>query len=341
MCSHAFALASSVVASTSTPVSSALNHPAHSSSRASCFALRAARASVAICLHATAKPSRAAEKSDGTPVTAADFAAQARVASLMQDMLPLDSLVAEETLAGFDQLPSAIRDDVCVFAQMPLHAVRNAIAFCQRENRDTGSASDGGRLWTLDPIDGSLGLILGSGYSVGIARLPTAAHLIPDVAALALPHRHCILLANEDGLRVHPISLQGDSAIVNDRGCDKERRWHFSPASKAVALPGLPPATSLCCGSLIKYGEVALGYADALVQAMPSGRAHVWDHAAGIATVVAAGGQVTDLRLGGNGQVLFDDCFVTIDNTKGPGGIVASGCGVDHDKYCNAARRVL
>jgi 3'-phosphoadenosine 5'-phosphosulfate (PAPS) 3'-phosphatase len=319
-------------------VHTSFNTPARSSTRASRFALRAAHAGAAICLRAVAKPMASANKTDCTPVTAADYAAQVRIAALLRDMLPGDVLIAEESLEGFNSLPASIRDDVCSLARMPSSAVRDTLSLCMGPDKLVLDCSRVcGRVWTCDPVDGSAGLKASKSYAVGIARLSLVPHLPPDTAALALPHHHSILLADQCGMRVYPVRLLGERAAINHTS--RRRPWHFSPAAKTVPFPELPPATTLCCGSLIKYGEVALGNSDALVQFLPSGRAHVHDHAAGIAAVLASGGRVTDLD--GCSLLSFDNCFVSVNTRRGVGGIVASGQGVDHTLYCSAARRAL
>jgi 3'(2'), 5'-bisphosphate nucleotidase len=52
-----------------------------------------------------------------------------------------------------------------------------------------------------------------------------------------------------------------------------------------------------CCGSLIKYAAVALGYASAYVEHPVKDKQElkVWDHAAGVICVEQAGGKVTDI----------------------------------------------
>jgi 3'(2'), 5'-bisphosphate nucleotidase len=316
------------------------------SGAASCparFALRAARVGAVICSRAAGAVVHVENKTDGSPVTAVDYAVQARVGSLLNVAFPLDVLIGEESLRAFDALPESQKIQAARLAGMDLGSMRSALgqeACCLRSALDW--RDERGRTWTLDPCDGTKGLVSRQSYAVGVARSAATPTLSPDVAALALPLRQVILVAMDEELTIyslagHPASLP--ECPTNPTG--SEKRWHFSPASDPIVLRNLPPPAPLCCGSLVKYGEVALGCSEALVQALPSREAHIWDHAAGITAVIAAGGRVTDLR---GAPVLF-----AADNSEHPlatltvraPGIVATAKGVDHERYCALAREAI
>jgi 3'(2'), 5'-bisphosphate nucleotidase len=65
-------------------------------------------------------------------------------------------------------------------------------------------------------------------------------------------------------------------------------RSHLDPATKAY-LAGVTQASSVSCGSSIKFCRIAEGTADLYPRLAPT---HDWDVAAGHAIVVAAGGEV-------------------------------------------------
>jgi 3'(2'), 5'-bisphosphate nucleotidase len=282
----------------------------------------------------------AGDKADGSPVTRVDYAVQARIANLLSVAFPADVLIGEETLQAFDSLPEHLQNEASLLARLSLARMRAALG---PKNIDPSVSRparfDCDRTWTLDPCDGTKGLISGESYAIGIARLSREPELSPDVAALTLPRRKIVLIVQNGQLAMYGL---GDSSVLMPVPSSKStEQWHFSPASSPISLHGLPPPTPLCCGSLVKYGEVALGCAQGLVQSLPSRKAHVWDHAAGIAAVLASGGCVTDLH---GAPVLFGtfrgDRPGSALSVCSPG-IIATARGVDHEKFCALARNSL
>lgn len=325
----------------------------HLLSDAALFAVHAVRDGAVICRN----PSRVSvNKQDGTPVTSVDFAVQARVASLLQRELPADSLLSEEALHAFDQLDESAKNATAVLAGLSLQRIREVLAeprYPVCNTRTPGPLDHGSqqfsaaealqnqpRLWTLDPCDGTKGLISGDNYAIGLARLPTVMHSCPDVAALALPNHQLILVA--DAQTLYKFSFSGNHVICvcqpqSESSPDRSLRWHFSPASREIHIAGLPAPTPMCCGSLVKYAQVAIGASCALIQSLPECSAKLWDHCAGIAAVCAAGGTVTDLD--GN-RVYFQHNSRFELRVDAPG-VVATGPGVEHDYFCRAARTAL
>lgn len=336
------------------PVCASFKRPGEYTSPPAEVALSLSRSAVRICDQFAPSLSSGAGvlgKRDATPVTCADLAIQALVATRLRRE-GAGELIGEEEVADFDALPLDMQDLVVGLAGSGnVDAVRDALG---HSKYDPASSS---WLWTCDPIDGSKGLISGASYAVGIARFPGSTGA-PDVAALALPAADVdkILLVDGGILSIHPARYDcedqnGDEAfeVLSKRAANENVsapniggagvEWYFSPAKEVVRFRGLPPATPLCCGSLVKYGNVALGRGSALVQSLPSKEARVWDHAAGISAVLASGGRVTDLEgeplIFGRDEGCVESLFV-----KAPG-IVASAAGVDHQWFCSVARDSL
>lgn len=235
-------------------------------------------------------------KHDSSPVTALDFAIQGLIASA----LPTDvSLIAEEDQATFDSLPLTIQTHAATLADLSLPALRAALA------RTKGATS-----WICDPIDGTRGLLANLGYAIGLSQTSPG-----EVSALALPLRNLVLVTDKSTLSLFDLSGRPLPFV---RRPSPRTRWHFSPASLEVPLPPLPPPTELCCGSLVKYADVALGASKALVQALPSCRAAAWDHVAGISAVVASGGRVTDF-CGAEVRIVGGEVHVDAVSVRGVG----------------------
>jgi len=105
------------------------------------------------------------------------------------------------------------------------------------------------------------------------------------------------------------------------------------PMAAALAAAGPPPAVlPLCCGSLCKYGAVAVGAASAFIQHPVKGfpALKTWDHAAGVVCVQEAGGRVSDLH-GGGLPMSGARAFV-----PGGGGVAVTN-GATHDGLLAAA----
>jgi 3'-phosphoadenosine 5'-phosphosulfate (PAPS) 3'-phosphatase len=302
------------------------------------LALGAVQAGAAICERA-AREVRAGtgvrRKQDRSPVTTADYAIQA----LVSKRLP-GALVAEESLRDFDRLALPVRERVAELADLHIDTVRSALA-------RVGELGTAGEVWVLDPIDGTAGLLGGGSYAIGLARVLPSPGCASDVAALALPTRGIVLLVDEGEMHVCSCnSGDGELRQSQERTSSSDTlatcRWHFSPEKHTVAVTDLPRASPLCCGSLVKYGEVALGHSTAFIQALPKNRALSWDHLAGIAAVVASGGTVTDLAGGAieYGSTMEQARDVSLLYVEAPG-IVATARGVDHGTVCTLARNSL
>jgi 3'(2'), 5'-bisphosphate nucleotidase len=165
-------------------------------------------------------------KANASPVTAADFIVQAFLASRLARHFPDDPLVAEEDATALRAVTaSQVRGRVVeLVGQLLPRAELEAgqvLAWIDR-----GSGSCGHRFWTLDPIDGTKGLLRGSQYvialalvidgtvQIGILGCPrlsvTTAPASP--AAPADSPEHAVVAAVEDG-------AEGGVAIaVRDRG---------------------------------------------------------------------------------------------------------------------------
>ena len=111
--------------------------------------------------------SPALEKEDRSPVTVADFAAQALVARNLQVAFPDAEMVGEEDAASLredDTMRSRVTNFVAtVLEDTDEDQVLNWI--------DRGNADGHGTYWTLDPIDGTKGFLRGQQYCVALALI--------------------------------------------------------------------------------------------------------------------------------------------------------------------------
>ncbi|CAN8068287.1 unnamed protein product [Agarophyton chilense] len=285
-------------------------------------------------------------KSDQSPVTAVDVAIQGTLFRKLSEAFSDDMLIAEEDIAEL------ITDDTF------LDAVDQLVDFKLGNLSLDRSQKKGTRWWTLDPIDGTKGLLSGGDFAVGLALHHTKNRVgYPVLGSLMLPRQGVLLLANvlASKLEIIPLDslgLASSSQVLLDRSCAKSEQdttasphnqgtkdWHFSGGND-FSLEGQGPWKPLCCGSLVKYAAVAQGKAFALVQTLSHGFANSWDHAAGIAAVWASGGAVTD-EYGNDFAVGSDEDPRVVRLQQGSKAIVASARGRDHLNLCSKVRYSL
>jgi 3'(2'), 5'-bisphosphate nucleotidase len=196
-------------------------------------------------------------KTDGSPVTAADQAAEAVILQELKRLAPGIPIVSEE-----------------------------------REDQAQASATQDGTYFLVDPLDGTREFIAGRDeFAVNIALINLGAPLIGIIAAPVadLAWRGIVGRGAE---RITLTDRSGPTAIrTRPRPAQPVvmvSRSHLDAGTKAY-LAGMPHASSVTCGSSIKFCRVAEGTADFYPRLAPT---HDWDVAAGHALVLAAGGDV-------------------------------------------------
>ncbi len=206
------------------------------------------------------------EKTDGSPVTEADQAAEALISPVLRRLLPGVPVVAEEAAAA-GHLPTIDPD---------------------------------GRFWLVDPLDGTKEFINRNGdFTVNIALIERGVPLLGVVLAPVAGDLYTGIVGigatlTRPGTPERPIMAReapaGDWIAVGSRN-------HYDPAIEGPYLAKFPVTTRRSRGSSLKFGLVAEGAADIYPRIGPT---HEWDTAAGHAVLLAAGGRVENL----NGSVL-------------------------------------
>ena len=292
------------------------------------------------------------DKQDRSPVTIADFAAQALVCNILQQTFPNDPIVGEEDSSQLKQPESTdIRKQV-------VEHVNNALAQSADETTvmdwiDRGNA-DGStnRYWTLDPIDGTKGFLRGQQYAIALAliengQVVAGALACPNLpvtegsnqtgiimtAAIDTPSKQFSLTDNTNAQTITVADIRQPS---DARVCESVESGHSnqSDSAKIAQLLGIT-AQSVRLDSQAKYAVVARGQASIYLR-LPTRadyREKIWDHAAGLIVTQQAGGKVTDV----NGKPL--------DFTQGPTfkqnrGVIATN-GHIHDQVIEAVQKIL
>ncbi|HXG64531.1 MAG TPA: 3'(2'),5'-bisphosphate nucleotidase [Blastocatellia bacterium] len=249
------------------------------------------------------------DKSDRSPVTVADFGAQALVCRLIGDAFPEDAIVAEEDSQmlrepGSAEQMSALRH--FVNAQAGAADAETVCAWIDRGNGETGA-----RFWALDPIDGTKGFLRNDQYAVALALIERGSVQWGFLACPALPYRDSkgVVFVAQRGAGAHAFALDGEllgPVRVSELGDVKQARViksveasHTDSGVVSEFKTALNIASeTILMDSQAKYGAVASGQADIYLRLpnprRPDYRENIWDHAAGAIVVEEAGGKVTD-----------------------------------------------
>ncbi|KAJ5173322.1 3(2)-5-bisphosphate nucleotidase HAL2 [Penicillium capsulatum] len=278
-------------------------------------------------------------KDDKSPVTIGDFGAQALIIQAIRKNFPNDEIVAEEEA-------SSLREDKALGAEIwrlvkdikledaesdnllggPLSSEQSMLDIID-EGKSAGGAK--GRIWALDPIDGTKGFLRGGQYAVclglivdgdvkvgaiGTPNLPvddsaaidasTGAQQTADAAngvlfsavqdegATSRPLSNGALAASK------PISMRPVPNIAQAVFCEGVEAAHSAQGDNAAVAERLGiTAPSVRLDSQAKYCSIARGAGDIYLR-LPVKKDYqekIWDHAAGDIIVREAGGQVTDI----------------------------------------------
>ena len=293
-------------------------------------------------------------KKDKSPVTVADFAAQALVGCLLDQRYPNDPLVAEENSAHLREADNKENlNNVVRF-------VGRHLAYATPETVctwiDHGGQESARRFWTLDPIDGTKGFLRGDQYAVALALVVDGAVQVgvlgcPNLRDGYLPDHEgpgsLVVAVRDHGAWTTPLEEDGPlvqlhvSAVADGAKARLLRsvdagHTNTGRVAQLIEVLGVN-APPVLMDSQAKYSVMAAGQGDLLfrllTKAQPDYKEKIWDHAAGSLVIEEAGGRVTDLL--GN----------ALDFTQGRTlahnvGIVASN-GHLHDAALNALSEVF
>ncbi len=235
-----------------------------------CAALMEELTTIAACAAAAIRQCGAASlrhKADGSPVTAADHAAEAVILQGLERLAPGIPIVSEE-----------------------------------RSAEDQAEASQAETYFLVDPLDGTREFVAGRDeFTVNIALINRGAPLVGIIAAPAagVAWRGMVgrgaermALTDRSGRTAIHTRLRPAEPIV------MVSRSHLDAVTKAY-LAGVPQASAVTCGSSIKFCRIAEGSADLYPRLGPT---HDWDVAAGHALVLAARG---DVRAADGSQLVY------------------------------------
>jgi 3'(2'), 5'-bisphosphate nucleotidase len=299
-------------------------------------------------------------KGDKSPVTVGDYAAQALVCSMLRHAFPEDLVVGEEDSADL-RLESAsemrgriinlANEAVCAPLQDGDDAAWGIGPGARRSSEelldaiDRGNHNGGktGRMWTLDPIDGTKGFLRGEQYAVCLSLIIDAKvvlgvigcpNLRLDPAQPESP-KGCIFVAVK-GQGAEQYTLDGTSPkrilipqiTTSDLSFLESVEAAHSSHEFNARVSELLRITKdpVRMDSQAKYCCLARGEGGAYLR-MPTGVGYsekIWDHAPGHVLVEEAGGIISDSR----GQRLDFGLGRTLGENYG---VIAAGKSVHGD----------
>lgn len=316
-------------------------------------------------------------KDDKSPVTIGDFAAQALIIHAIRKNFPRDEIVGEEDASALreNQVLTSQIWELVREAKLEDQGAEEALGGpVENEERmlqaiDDGNSAGGatGRIWALDPIDGTKGFLRGGQYAVCLALIEDGNVKVGVLACPNLPVDDSAPLSadvGEEGAdragrgvmfsavtgsgamsrslgrgvlqKARPIRMKEVWDITRATFCESVDPGHSSHGDQAEIAKKLGITNpSVRMDSQAKYGSIARGAGDLYLRLPVSVtyQEKIWDHAAGDLIVREAGGTVTDAegeRLDfGRGRTL-----------KGHKGVVAAPKAV-HDQVLDAVKSVL
>jgi 3'(2'), 5'-bisphosphate nucleotidase len=215
---------------------------------------------------------RVTNKADGSPVSAADEAA---------DLLITKALRA---------LPHSL------IAPLPIISEEGV---AQGEGPPTLTAD----CWLVDPLDGTREFLSGSAeYTVNIALIRDYTPVLGVIYAPATGHLYAGMCSSSqpgqawyaDNTRRHPLQVSPPLDLAHPRLRVAASRSHGRGAELEHFLARLPIEERLYIGSSLKFCLIAAGKADLYVR---FGHTYAWDTAAGEAILKAAGGIIQPMGL--------------------------------------------
>jgi 3'(2'), 5'-bisphosphate nucleotidase len=254
------------------------------------------------------------QKDDRSPVTIADFGAQALVCQWLAESFPSDVIMAEEDAAELRKREhAALLDQVAHYVRrVEPNATRRAIC----NWIDIGGNTPAQRYWTLDPIDGTKGFLRNDQYAIALALIEDGQVKVGVLACPALP---LDMDAPMSSAGVMFVAVRGEGAYMTPLGggivtpirvaVNGTGRRFVESVEAAHGNQHLQEDIARVVGitqpalrmdSQAKYGSVARG--DAMLYLRlpspksPDYRENIWDHAAGSIIVEESGGRVTDMH---------------------------------------------
>ncbi|VEU20809.1 DEKNAAC101694 [Brettanomyces naardenensis] len=320
---------------------------------------------------------RGISKVDKSPVTVGDFGAQAVVINSILKNFPGDEIVGEEDsrLIKSQHLETSILKEISWVqekdskANEQLGKIETAEQLCDAVDKGNSEGGRSGRIWALDPIDGTKGFIRGDQYAVCLALIVDGVVQVGVIGCPNLPHDlrekdskiggiytairgHGSYFQDLSDDVTYPFNSKNRMKLHNEydisqsrvvEGVEKGHSSHELQALIKTKLGITQPSVNL--DSQVKYCAVAHGDAEIYLR-LPINvnyREKIWDHASGWLLVHESGGKVTDMYGNdldfGHGRTLDSQGVIAATSTVHPKIIkvikeIVGEHGEELQKYC-------
>jgi len=274
-------------------------------------------------------------KKDKSPVTIADFTAQAIVCKILINRFPDIPIVGEERS---DALKKPEHKEIL---DKIIHYIENDGKISEILNRENlfqsidlgGSEPNSQTFWTLDPVDGTKGFLRGEQFAIALALIVEGE---VKLGILGCPNLTLPGQQSNQGYLFFAVKNQGTQLLNAESG--ETRKVNCSSISDPKMMRFVESYESshsnqdmqmqiartlemeqdpVRLDSQVKYGIVATGNAEIYLRIpnpkTPDYREKIWDHAAGSLVVQEAGGIVTDIL----GKKLDFSAGKTLKNNSG------------------------
>lgn len=284
------------------------------------------------------------EKPGREPVTIADFGSQAIICRAIRTYYPDDAVVSEEQGEHFkEKLNGEQRERiVSLVSEVIGESVTNDDIVSWL---DHGKGRDAEFTWVIDPIDGTKGFLAQRSYTIAVGLLKDRQPFAGVMGSPGYPNSDGKIFCAKDGQAyvqdlnsdtLTEISVSENSGDSNFAVVESVESGHAAHdvMGKVYADAGINNPVVKRVDGQDKYAMIAMGDADLYLRVSPQTdyKEKIWDHAAGVALISAAGGKVTDMN--GDpldfsaGDMLVNNTFVVVSN------------GREHDSIIEALKAV-
>ncbi|MFW5883680.1 MAG: 3'(2'),5'-bisphosphate nucleotidase [Verrucomicrobiota bacterium] len=245
------------------------------------------------------------KKDDRSPVTVADYGAQAVVLQELRIAFPDIPAVAEESSAA---LKEAANQGLFERVQSYVHMVSNRdFDICEAIDYGAHPGGASGRFWALDPIDGTKGFLRNDQYAVALGLIEDGEVVLGVLGCPALAPDGAIFTAvrgqgaqqrdmaggNARTIRVRePESLAAARFVESVESGHTKHGWSAQIAER-LGITNEPVRMD----SQAKYAALAQGAAQIYLRlpSRPGYRERIWDHAAAKLVAEEAGARISDV----------------------------------------------
>ncbi|KAF9101835.1 ATP-dependent RNA helicase ddx42 [Mortierella sp. GBA35] len=293
-------------------------------------------------------------KKDKSPVTIGDFSAQAVINTILHKSFPEDPIVGEEDSKDLrGEAGRQMREKVLELANSGLDQALTEESLLETIDRGTYAGGAKGRMWALDPIDGTKGFLRGEQFAVCLALIVDGQVQVGVMGCPNLPvdakdkdgEKGCLFITvkgqgafqrNFSSTTETPISMSSIQSLAEASFCESVESGHSnqSDSAKIAQLLGITKAP-VRMDSQCKYCSLSRGDAEVYLR-LPVSASYeekIWDHASGSLLVAEAGGIVSDIH----GQPLDFSKGRTLATNSG---VIAAHAKI-HGRVIEAVQKVL